>query len=174
MKTWKQFLIIFGSIVVSLAVLIIPLLLMDDGSGPIDKDPNKSKRDTISVYYAGCCFIVEDFKLECHFDNGERQVLMEHDKLIYTALYKESLDIRESGPFTIYISFYYKYGQIGTTEFPIMRCETPDGVEKTGLYLHISDAVIYLKMGDYETKFGYDESPWKDGFVPELDESERE
>lgn len=138
-----------------------------DGTGRIDNIPNGSRRQTVTVYNDGCCFITKDFLLECRFDDGTTQTLMEWESLRHTALQKNDLSIAHSGPFTIYVSFYYEYSEHGTTQFPVLRCEDKDALLKNGLLLIIGDATINLCSGRFKDSFIFNQSPWSDGFVPE-------
>ena len=174
MEKSKKLILILCCVVIGYVMLFFFITVLDDpyGPGPIDKMPKGSKRGILSVYNSGCCFVIKDFKIEARFENGERQLLMEWENLSFTALQTETLNVNDLGSFTIYVFFYYEYIDRGTTEFPIMRLENSDDINNKGLYLLISDAVIRLKMGNYETGFSYDDSPWKDSFVPVTNEKE--
>lgn len=55
-----------------------------------------------------------------------------------------------------------------------MQCDGAQEPEDNGLLLFIGDGDFALTMGDYETRFWRDDSPWKDGLVPAVKDAQNE
>ncbi len=129
---------------------------------------DETKANSIRVFNRGCCFIIWDFKLICLYENGNKQILMAWEDLSYKDLAEVSLSLDQDGPFTLLVAFDYDYNETekGRTEFPILHCDGAQQLNSAGLLLVIGDAEISLKTGNYETVFWYEDSPWRDGFVP--------
>jgi len=160
----KLFIAITFVLTLSATLLIVALIILDDGMRP-PKLPTKSSANTLTITSNGCCFWAEDVVVSILKDNGQKTEIATHETVHMYNIFKHSFPETLTSDLSLHIEFRCIYGDVVDFSMSVMDFDSTNDLLQSGVLIYFQEHDdMYLNIisgGNRKSyKMGQTENRW--------------